>query len=240
MHILLVEDDKMHLAYLRDQITATFGSSARVDVAQDGREAETLARAEQIPAVVMDLRMKDRSGIDAARVIWGERPDTRVLFWSNYSDEAYLRGISRIVPDAAAYGYVLKTASSERLALALRAVLFEGQVMIDREVHSLQSSQIRSPDALTEVEHAILLDVAIGLPDKAIAERRGLSLRTVQNRLTTLYQKLGEDPDSDCGIGLNKRMRTVTNALIRKLINSEILEEADRDLQLWMSRQRAK
>ncbi len=43
--------------------------------------------------------MNERNGIEAARTIWKERPDTRILFWSNYSDEAYVRGVSRIVPE---------------------------------------------------------------------------------------------------------------------------------------------
>jgi DNA-binding NarL/FixJ family response regulator len=69
----------------------------------------------------MDLQMHPRNGIEAARTIWRERPRTRILFWSNYSDEAYVRGVSRIVPPGAAYGYILKSASDERLRLALRA-----------------------------------------------------------------------------------------------------------------------
>jgi DNA-binding NarL/FixJ family response regulator len=169
MHMLIVEDDEMHLVYLKKQLLKTFGDSMRIDVARNGHEAELLARSGQIMTIVMDLRMKDRNGIEAARVIWRERPDTRILFWSNYSNEAYLRGIARIVPDKAVYGYVLKTASAGRLALALKVVLLEGQIMIDREVSSLQNAQNRSPDALTEMEYVILLDVAIGLPDKIIS-----------------------------------------------------------------------
>ncbi len=37
------------------------------------------------------LQMASRNGIEAARTIWKERPETRILFWSNYSDEAYVR-----------------------------------------------------------------------------------------------------------------------------------------------------
>lgn len=71
--------------------------------------------------------MRERNGIDAARTIWSERPETRILFWSNYADEAYLRGLTRIVPVGSPYGYVLKTAPVQRLHLAMRAVLVEGR-----------------------------------------------------------------------------------------------------------------
>src|SRR5690606_1547810 len=56
-----------------------------------------------------------------------------------------------IRPDNSAYGYVLKTAPPERLALALRAVLAEGQILIDREVHSLNSFGHLGRESLNEV-----------------------------------------------------------------------------------------
>ncbi len=240
MKVLLVEDDEMHLTYLKEQVGRTLGDDVELTVARNGSEAEDLARTKQINAIVMDLRMRDRNGIEAARVIWRERPGTRILFWSNYSDEAYQRGIARIVPQNASYGYVLKTASSDRLSLALQAVLVEGQVMIDREVYSMQNSAARSSQTLTEVEYGILLDVAIGLPDKVIAERKNLSLRTVQNRLITLYEKL-EELDQDVLVSevpMNKRVRTVANALTRKLINQELLAQTNQDFRQWLASKR--
>src|SRR5690606_27313021 len=177
-------------------------------------------------------------GIEAARTIWAERPHTRILFWSNYSDEAYLRGITRIVPDQAAYGYVLKTATQDKMRLALRAVLIEAQIVVDREVHQIQAQQMRSRSALTEFEYLILLDLALGLPDKAIAMRRKLSLRTVQNRLLSLYDKLEvESQDqNEMGIVLNKRTRAVSSAIARKVINREGLIAANKELGEWLAR----
>ena len=75
----------------------------------------------------MDLQMNARNGIEAARTIWRERPDTRILFWPNYADEPYVRGVSRIAPNGAAYGYVVKSTSQERLKLALRSIFIENQ-----------------------------------------------------------------------------------------------------------------
>lgn len=235
MRILLVEDDKLHLTYLREQVSSTFDNVQQLFFASTGSEAEALARSENITAIVMDLRMKERNGVDAARVIWRERPHTRILFWSNYADEAYLRGISRIVPAQSAYGYVLKTASPERLALAMRAVLAEGQILIDREVHSLNSFGQRRKDALTEVELAILNDIALGLPDKLVALRHGLSLRTVQNRLMNLYDKLSHQDNlfERLGTEPNKRNRAVATAVKQGFITSETLEATEKELAAW-------
>src|SRR5690606_5761295 len=121
------------------------------------------------------------------------------------------RGISQIVPEDSAYGYVLKTASRERLKLALRAVLVEGQIMVDREVHRFQRRNASPRNALDDSEYAVLLDLALGLQDKTIAARRGMSLRTVQNRLLSLYEKLGVEEAE--GHVLNKRVRALNRAI---------------------------
>lgn len=240
MKILLVEDDQFHLNYLSDAVRQAVPEAKDILHAANGIEGEDKARAQDVPAIVMDLQMKERNGIDAARTIWAERPGTRILFWSNYSDEAYLRGIARIVPADSSYGYVLKTATQERLHLALRAVLVEAQIVVDREIHSVQQRQTRTHDTLTDSEYAVLIDMSLGLSDKWIAKRQGMSLRTVQNRLLSLYDKLGVDDLGPMGgePAVNKRTRAFTRALNLRAINAESLESAERDLRKWMQRQR--
>ena len=205
--------------------------------AQTGEEAEHEARATGIEAVVMDLRMSRRNGIEAARTLWQERPETRILFWSNYADEAYLRGISAIVPEDSAYGYLLKTAPRDRLKLALRAVLVEGQVIVDREIHRLQRAKASPRTALDDSEYAVLLDLCLGLQDRMIAERRRVSIRTVQNRLLSLYEKLGVD-DTDADLPINKRVRAMHRALVTRTLNIETLEAAQRDFDHWLASRR--
>ncbi|WP_417720140.1 response regulator [Salipiger sp.] len=234
MKVLLVEDDQFHASYLQDALAEALPEVTETLHAVDGFEGEAEARAGKIEAVVMDLQMERRNGIEAARSIWAERPQTRILFWSNYSDEAYLRGISRIVPEDSAYGYVLKTASRERLKLALRAVLIEGQIIVDREVHRLQRRTASPRNALDDSEYGVLLDLALGLQDKTIAERRGMSLRTVQNRLLSLYDKLGVgDEDAPA---MNKRVRALSRAITTRTLNVEVLETAQRELDHWVQR----
>ncbi|MFB9221881.1 response regulator [Paracoccus cavernae] len=235
MKILLVEDDPLHAAFLRDAVDQALPEVSHVLTAENGREGEAMAR-KGVGAVVMDLQMKERNGIDAARTIWSERPETRILFWSNYADEAYLRGLSRIVPAGSPYGYVLKTAPVQRLHLAMRAVLVEGQVLVDREIHRLQQRQSRPAQGLSESEYSVLLDMALGLPDREIARRRGMSERTVQNRLLSLYEKFAVDlPDSGTP-AMNKRVRAVACALTGGVLNVEALRIAEREMQDWLRR----
>ncbi|MDO5604429.1 MAG: response regulator transcription factor [Paracoccus sp. (in: a-proteobacteria)] len=235
MKILLVEDDPMHAAFMRDAVMQSLPEVTQVLAADNGRDGEILAR-QGVEAIVMDLQMRVRNGIDAARTIWSERPETRILFWSNYADEAYLRGLARIAPIGSPYGYVLKTAPVQRLHLALRAVLVEGQVLIDREIHRIQQRQFRPGATLNESEYAVLLDMAVGLPDRAIARRRGMSERTVQNRLLAIYDKLAVDlPDPDAPM-MNKRVRAIACALTSGTLNTEALRIAEREMREWLQR----
>ncbi|WP_439524701.1 response regulator [Marivita sp.] len=236
MKVLLVEDDQFHASWMEKMLADALPEVSEIFHARNGAQAELEARLLSIHAVVMDLRMETRNGIEAARTLWQERPETRILFWSNYADEAYLRGIAAIVPEDSAYGYVLKTAPSDRLKLALRAVLVEGQIMVDREYHRLQRRQATPWAALDDSEFAVLLDLAIGLQDKLIAERRGMSLRTVQNRLLTLYDKLGVDAEDS--VPLNKRVRALNRALVTRILNIEALEAAQRDFDNWCATRR--
>lgn len=232
MRVLIVEDDPLHRSYLHEAVRAALPECDLVLEAENGHSGEIQARKTRMEHVVMDLQMSERNGIEAARTIWRERPDTKILFWSNYSDEAYVRGVSRIVPEGATYGYVLKSASDERLKLALRSVFVESQCVIDREVRGIQQKSLGNAHGLSDAEYEILIDVALGLTDKAIAQRKKLSLRSVQNRLQQLYEKLDvyQIPSAQTEGWYNLRMRAVTVALLRKVLNASALERAEREL----------
>ncbi|MFN4206136.1 MAG: response regulator [Agrobacterium albertimagni] len=237
MKVLIVEDDPLHRSYLLEAVCAALPECRDVLEAENGADGEKMAREHKSAHIVMDLQMNARNGIEAARTIWKERPDTRILFWSNYSDEAYVRGVSRIVPDGAAYGYVLKSASDERLKLALRSIFVEAQCVIDREVRGMQQKSLGQVKGFSDSEYEILVDIALGLTDRTIARRRGLSIRSVQNRLQQLYEKLGvyqmSVEESDEG-RFNLRARAVTVALLRKLLNYSALERAEAELNDWL------
>ena len=235
MKVLLVEDDQFHASYMEDVLVESLPEVTQIFHAVNGLEAEREARAMAIDAVVMDLRMSQRNGIEAAQTLWQERADTRILFWSNYADEAYLRGISAIVPEDSAYGYLLKTAPRDRLKLALRAVLVEGQIMVDREIHRLQRRTASPRNTLDDSEFAVLVDLGLGLQDRMIAERQGISLRTVQNKLLSFYDKLGVEDATDGDTPINKRVRALNRALVTRTLNVETLETAERDFEQWQA-----
>ena len=79
------------------------------------------------------------------------------MFWSNYDDEAYVRGIAKIVPPSATYGDILKTSSKERSRRSLQCVFVEGQNAIDREIRGVQQRGQGKSEVLSEAEYEVLL-----------------------------------------------------------------------------------
>ena len=234
--LLIVEDDALHRSFLREVVELAELNCSSVVEADDGDAAIGLARKHDLKGIVMDLQMPKTTGVQAARIIWSERPTLPMLFWSNYADEAYVRGITKIVPASTTYGYLLKTSSKERLRRSMQCVFLEGQNIIDREIRGVQQRGLNRNEGLSEGEYDALLDIAIGLTDQAISQRRGISIRSVQARLQQLYAKLSllDPPVLEGHTALyNSRTRSIAVALRMRLINSKSLEIAEQEYVRW-------
>ena len=118
------------------------------------------------------------------------------------------------------------------LKRTISGVFLEGQTIIDRAVSFKGKDSGNKPD-LTATEYEVLVDIAIGLTDSAISEYRSISVRAVQSRLKTVYEKLGVSEVASTRDGtsaMNRRARAVANALTGRKINSKILDMAEKEL----------
>jgi DNA-binding NarL/FixJ family response regulator len=235
MLVMVAEDDGLHRAFVRTTIEHLWPGDVEVIEAGSGDVAIDLAQRREPPYVVLDLQLPKATGIEVARSIWNRRADTHILFWSNFADESYVRGVARIVPPGTVYGYVLKSASEEGMRSALRGVFAEGHCIIDREVRGIQHRVQDRLEGITDGEYESLIDVALGLTDKAIAARRGLSTRGAQARIRHLYEKLGVVPEDGEGSLFNSRTRAIYLALARGLINVDALRRAQESLDAWLA-----
>lgn len=234
--LLIVEDDALHRSFLREVVALSDIDCTELIEADDGDAAIKVTRERELKGIIMDLQMPNTTGVQAARTIWAEKPHLPILFWSNYADEAYVRGITKIVPNLATYGYLLKTSSKERLGRSMQCVFLEGQNIIDQEIRGLQIRGNTSTERLSEAEYEVLLDIAIGLTDLAISQRRNISIRSVQGRLQQLYAKLGVFdvalPDGPNAL-YNSRTRSIAIALTLRLINAKSIQMAEQDYRRW-------
>lgn len=241
MSIVVAEDVSFQRDYLRSLISDNFPDAGPIFETADGQEAVELVRKHQPRLVVLDIKLEGLSGVKSARQIWDEQPLARIIFWSQFKDEIYVRELARIVPAETVYGYVLKSSTDEKLIAAIRAVLVEEQCWIDPEIRLVQSRAINKTSGLTDVEYEALIDISLGLTDKAIARRRYLSERGVQNRLRELYAKIGVDVeqvvDERWGSTYSPRSRAISLGLQRGLINAEELAREDDSLRRWLERE---
>jgi DNA-binding NarL/FixJ family response regulator len=237
VQILIAEDNPKDFEFL-EQLLLGFEEVCQVDRAHNGQVALELALRREAPLVISDIQMPELNGIDFARSLWEQKPVSRIVFWSQFKDEMYVRALSKIVPPETVYGYILKSNPKERIASAIRTVLLEDQCWIDPEVRKVQGRAGSSQTALSDIEYEALLDIALGLTDNLIAQRRYLSRRGVQSRLNSLYIKLGLDQEqfhSDkIGDAFNLRNRAVASAFRRGLLNTFELEHEEQEFQGWL------
>ncbi|MEA2606290.1 MAG: hypothetical protein QOI00_1047 [Chloroflexota bacterium] len=165
-------------------------------VAQAGTVEEAVAQAHlhQPDIVIMDVRLPDGSGVEACREIRADLPDTRVVMLTSFPDDEAV--LSAIVAGAA--GYLLKQIRARDLVAGLEAV-GRGESLLDpavtervlARVRQIASGEIHDELAgLTPQERKILMLVAEGMTNKAIAAEIFLSDKTVKNYVSSILAKL--------------------------------------------------
>src|SRR5215831_13072054 len=107
MSILIVDDITFQRVHLRKLLTEQFQQFVPVLEAEHGSQAIELLQQSKPILVILNIKLPDVNGVKVARNAWSSLPLTRILFWSHYKDEAYLRELSKIVPPETVYGYVL-------------------------------------------------------------------------------------------------------------------------------------
>jgi DNA-binding NarL/FixJ family response regulator len=244
MSILIAEDNVAQRAYLREILEREFPSHQPVVEAGDGEETVTLALKNKPAVCILDIQMPKLSGVKAARAIWRDFPTARIIFWTQFPHEIYINEIRKIVKSVdppPAYGFIHKNNPESRFLRFVAAVLEDGADMIDPAF----KDSFKRP-LLTEFEAEALYYLALGLSNWAIARKCSLSLRGVESRLATLYEKLfvsiseGTEHEAYEKLAYNVRTRAFFEALRRGLLNNDELEKAAVDLEGWIERDQKK
>lgn len=191
--VLIVDDHEVVREGLRS-LLAQRRSLAVVGEAASAAGAVEEARRSTPDVVIMDVRLPERSGIEACREIRAERPETRVIMLTSYPDEEAV--FASIV--AGASGYLLKDIRRQALIDAIEAVA-RGSSLLDPTVTDKVLARIRKMGMgaadeqlaqLSEKEQRILSLIAEGKTNKEIAKIVCLSDKTVKNYVSSILSKL--------------------------------------------------
>lgn len=191
--ILLVDDHevvRLGLRTLLDQ-HPNFDVVAEAETAREAIEKTSMYKPE---VVVMDIRLKGGSGIEACQEITTNYPDTKVIMLTSYAEDEMLFSSIR----AGAAGYVLKQIGGDDLIRAIEAV-GRGEALLDPTVTQRVFQEVRKAAReeeasafaeLTQQEMHVLQLVSEGRTNRQIAEILYLGEGTVRNYVSSILSKL--------------------------------------------------
>jgi DNA-binding NarL/FixJ family response regulator len=191
IRVLVVDDHPV----VRQGLVAVLEDEPDFEVvgsAGSAEEALTLAGRLRPDVALLDLELPAMDGVEAIAGFGAASPDTRIIVFTAYDTDERVFGAIR----AGAKGYLLKGATAEEIARAVRVVQGGGSYLEPRVAAKLVS-EVRTPrrptGQLSERERAVLRLVAEGLPNKQIARSLSITERTVKFHLASVFNKLGAD-----------------------------------------------
>jgi DNA-binding NarL/FixJ family response regulator len=191
IRVVVVDD---HIVF-REGLRALLSRADDIELVGEAattQEAIEITDAVRPDVVLMDLHLPGGGGEIATATILTAHPEVAVLVLTMHSDDAHLRHALH----AGARGYMLKDAEPDAIMRAIITVN-EGQAIFDRGIAARVIAATGTPKAerpfpaLTEREFEILDRLARGLRNDAISARMGISIKTVQNNVSTILLKLG-------------------------------------------------
>lgn len=195
--IILADDHEL----VRKSIAALLREEPDFDVVAEcsnGREMLKLIELHRPSVAIVDVAMPEMNGIEATERIRELSPATRVIVLSNYSEEAYVRGML----EAGAVGYIVKTGAAHDLIQAVRNGA-RGKPYLSASVSALagktKGKGVRSREAdgekqtfgpLSPREREVLQLIAEGRSSKEIGVILGIRETTVKSHRNHIMEKL--------------------------------------------------
>lgn len=192
--ILIADDHEIVRGGVRNLIESRKGFICCGE-AKSGREAVKMAEDLQPDVVILDVTMPELNGIEAARLILKLCPETKVLVFTVHDAEQVVVEIFR----TGAHGYVLKSEAGRQLLEAIDCVL-QGRHYFSSKISEVIFESMRNKklpfeaeddDKPTRREREIIQLLAEGSSNKEVADKLGISVKTVETHRAAIMRKLG-------------------------------------------------
>ncbi|PRY95496.1 LuxR family two component transcriptional regulator [Hasllibacter halocynthiae] len=184
---VLVVDDHPMVAQGIAALLETYDDIRIAGTLHSGAEAVTAARALRPDVILLDLNMPGMNGLAATELIREADPLARILILSMHDSPEYIAAAL----DHGAMGYVLKDVPPEEVRGAIDAVMAGGQYLCGGATAALRPGTPGGAIPLTGREQRVLLELAQGRSNKAVAGVLGISVRTVETHRKNIRRKLG-------------------------------------------------
>lgn len=234
--VLLVDEIPLLREYSKRLVTESIPETTFI-MAQSASEALAKYPPEGAVSVVTDMVLPDMIGLKLAKLLWDRNDRIEIIFWTTSHKEMLVRELFRTAPRTAAYGYVLKTKYDNQLSYAIHNVFIHHKQYVDPIVQAEILSSRNPVPVLTKEEKETLYDALLGLTEKTIANRQGLSVRGVQHRLASIYKKLIERDSlgraQDQLTRSNLRVRLILEAINHGLLTPAELSKLTHSQEMW-------
>jgi len=165
-----------------------------VGEAEDFQQALAAIDTANPDVAIVDISLKDRSGIELIKEIRAKRPDLPILVLSMHDESLHAERVLR----AGAKGYIMKQEATEQVMNAIRRVL-RGEVYLSERMSSRMVNRLvagpqnvgGSPiERLSDREFEVFKMIGQGVGPSEIAEKLGLSVKTVETHRERIKEKL--------------------------------------------------
>lgn len=185
---VLADDHAMVRAGIRQFVEKTDEVQVIYE-ASNGQEAVDYLSTchEKVDIVILDIKMPVLNGIEATKHIRQTYPDVGVLILSAYDDDPYISAVLA----TGAHGYMLKSATPPELIAAIKSIYGGRSALSPAIAHKLIGQlAFETENPLTDREVEMLQMLKDGKTNKQIGVEKGISSRTVQSHLASIYRKL--------------------------------------------------